>query len=709
MAKNKLVFEKDEKKSIIIALIVSAVVVLAAVLTFVAIQKNNGKLVEVATETETITTENIIAEDGSYVVTNQTELEEKLVESTSEESVISAITIMSDEEQSLNIPEADYSDLTLTVDAPYTEIENHAIFNSVSINQISANTWTEYASGNTLILQAPSSHIIVDSTASVSSIDNLAYGSTLAVEIYGNVDNVYLEADESITSINVEGTVGAIDLYSKTNLTLSGKTTQYIPVNMEASAEASVLKTSIPFDMKANGSLDITLLEGSEGSYLKVVSEEVLTSITNDSAGGLNITRADNSEEIMGAGETREIGQAREEQSAASSQSSSTSSSSASTSSSSSSSGGSRSSQSSGSSSSAGTSQSSSSSSSTDTSLNNSAQNSTGTTNQTTETKTTTNIDSTKDKETKTEQKNNTSSTQTANEQEIKKLKDEVNNLQSELNKRPTEEQMKKEVATASAAAADEAVKEAFAALTYPLPDNIDTSTATETGNLIYRDDNLKNVLTYTRYQRAESDSTSTVANIPLEYIEITNHSTSSSYDVQIYYYYFNDKDQWVSIERDKSEVLIPGESRIFVRYAPGKESAIKFTGEIVATSKEKPKTNIVNKVDDTTELGTVFFEHYENLREENETIQLLFFDTDGKVVGFISHKIGGDVTDRNVSCGDYDIRNYVNYVDDSQVNNGALYFIIPNGAQSQKVYLPGKVNYLAKTDVNDNQQGQGD
>ena len=273
MAKNKLTkgktyisFEKDEKKSIIIALVVSAVVVLSTVLAFIAIKKNGGIVSTTVSEevVDSYIVSDQMTEDGSFIVKNQEELDLKLTESTEPGSEVGSITIQTDEEQSLEIPEGDYSNVALNVDAPYTEVFNHANFNTINISQISSNTWTEYASGNNIVLQASSAHVIIDSTASVSSIANIAYGSTLAIEIYGSVDDLSLEAEDSISSISVSGKLGALNIYSKTNLALSGSSESAIPFVIQSSAEGSVVKTSVPVSLSTGATLELYLQEGAE-------------------------------------------------------------------------------------------------------------------------------------------------------------------------------------------------------------------------------------------------------------------------------------------------------------------------------------------------------------------------------------------------------------------------------------------------------------
>ena len=323
MAKNKLVkgkniitFEKDEKKSIIIALVVSAVVVLATVLAIVAIRNKGGHGASGTSDgQETTVSESIteqLTDDGSIIVTNQQELDKKLTASVSDDT-IGSITIQSEEEQSIEITEGDYSNVALNVDAPYTEVSNYANFNTINISQISANTWVEHASGNNIILQAPSSHVIIESDAQVESISNITYGSTLAIEIFGTVKNLSLEADDSISSVSVNGKLEALDIYSKTNLALSGSFAEKLPVNMQSGADGSVIRSTIPVYIQAYGAADYFMEAGAEDSSIALLSGDGISNVYNNTAAAVAVNDSDGNENSIEAGDTKKFVKERTE------------------------------------------------------------------------------------------------------------------------------------------------------------------------------------------------------------------------------------------------------------------------------------------------------------------------------------------------------------------------------------------------------------
>ena len=307
-----ITFEKDEKKSIIIALVVSAVVVLATVLAIIAI-RHKGLGIPIGTTTteevvDSYTVTDNYTDDGSVIVTNQEELDTKLAASTTDES-IGAITIQTEEEQSIEIPEGDYTNVALNIDAPYTEVSNYANFNTINIKQISANTWVEHASGNNLVLSATASHVVVESDATVESISNIAYGSTLAVEIYGTVKAMSLEADDSISSVSIDGTLEGLDMYSKTNLSLSGLGAQKLNVNLQAGATGSVVKSSVPLNMQLYGSAELYMEAGAEESTLAVLNGDLVTNVYNNTAMALEVTDPDGSAVTIDQGAEKSFGE----------------------------------------------------------------------------------------------------------------------------------------------------------------------------------------------------------------------------------------------------------------------------------------------------------------------------------------------------------------------------------------------------------------
>ncbi len=660
MAKNKLVksngsiiFEKDEKKSIIIALVVSAVVVLATVLAIIAIRHRGNSASTVTEEViDSYTITDNYSEDGSIIVTTQEELDEKLTASQTDDT-IGAITIQTEEEQSIEIPEGDYTKLALSVDAPYTEVSNYANFNTINIKQISANTWVEHASGNSIQLQAAASHVIVESDASVETISNMAYGSTLAIEIYGTVNTLSLEADDSISSVSVNGSLGSLEMYSKTNLSLSGSGAEKLNVNLQSGATGSVVKSSVPVNMEMYGSADLYMEEGAEESSISVLNGDLVTNLHNNTTMPMDVNSPEGGVVTVANGEESSFGEekapeATQETSAVSSGSATGSSSSGSSSSSSS-----RSSGSSGGSSNAGVSSGSSSSTA--------SQPATSTTQQATQQTQQTQQQTQQSQQQNQSNTNKNTQNTISNSATIESYKNKVSEQDKKItdqNKTITSlndslEELKKtlkglvekneeyeEELEQTHDELDEAYRRILDAQKTAIIDSalIDPEyvvNASVDGYVIHRTAN-EDIDIVQRVKSANDNSA--------EYIWIKNREdTQNAYSVKIFYYYFIDSDNESNgqtrlsvMETENSMVLRPGDSWIFTRQKKENLENCKYTIEIVTSylGEQDPRIFIINMED----VGLLKCDYI--ISDSSITdIQAVFFNSEEKIVGITTYK----------------------------------------------------------------------
>ena len=653
MAKNKLVkgknyisFEKDEKKSIIIALVVSAAVVLAVVIAIICIKRGVGVPVGSTTSEEVIDTYTVtenVTEDGSVIVTNQEELDTKLSASL-EDSSIGSITIQSEDEQSIEIPAGDYSQVALNVDAPYTEVANYANFNSININQISSNTWVEHATGNNIVLQAASSHVVVESDASVDSLANISYGSTLAVEIYGTVKELSLEADESISSVSVYGTLDNMSIYSKTNLALSGDGNLSVPIKVQDGAAGSILKTSVPIKMDSCGTIDVYMESGAEGSQITLTSGDVLSNIFNNSEGEINVTDPDGNVNVLNTGDTGSYGEIKEPEPA---QTPDTSATGGGSNSSSTVSSGSRNSGSGGS------------------SNNNSGGAATTTTTEPTIT-TTTNTTSTPSQQKTQSSTSSTTATEAKNkeltqkvaeqEKEAKSLKEQIESITKQLTQQKDETDKKIKEATEEIQeikkTQEEAIKEAQknAVLNEALlPNSLYKLHATTEGLDVSRDDNPY-IKIIKRIPTAEEND-----NIA-EYIVVQNlqnpqgeNEKASSYLVQLNYFYFDvpaneEEVALVDYTSSKSIVLKPGDKWVFPRQKSTYEKdGCKYIIEIASFKNGDDKKLSVDNLTlypDTISDMALTYEERDAMVEKGIHYMMVLFVKDDKAIGFTKYNL---------------------------------------------------------------------
>jgi TolA-binding protein len=658
MAKNKLVkgknyisFEKDEKKSIIIALVVSAAVVLAVVIAIICIKRGVGVPVGSTTSEEVIDTYTVtenVTEDGSVIVTNQEELDTKLSASL-EDSSIGSITIQSEDEQSIEIPAGDYSQVALNVDAPYTEVANYANFNSININQISSNTWVEHATGNNIVLQAASSHVVIESDASVDSLANISYGSTLAVEIYGTVKELSLEADESISSVSVYGTLDNMSIYSKTNLALSGDGNLSVPIKVQDGAAGSILKTSVPIKMDSCGTVDVYMESGAEGSQITLTSGDVLSNIFNNSEGEINVTDPDGNVNVLNTGDTGSYGEIKEPEPA---QTPDTSATGGGSNSSSTVSSGSRNSGSGGS------------------SNNNSGGATTTTTTEPTIT-TTTNTTSTPSQQNTTDASKKTQSSTSSTtateaknkeltqkvaeqEKEAKSLKEQIESITKQLTQQKDETDKKIKEATEEIQeikkAQEEAIKEAQknAVLSDDLlPNGLYKTVAEPTGKVVsrYDDPYIKEI---GRIPSGNEDDSTAEYIIVKNDIEPENEDKKgTSYLVQLNYYYFKVPEGETEIAlvdhaHSESAVLKPGDEWIFDRPKSTKEDT-SYIIEIAAVENGEGKKLTVEDFSlypNEKDSVVIAYDDRDAIVEDGAHYMQVLFTKDGQALGLTQYNM---------------------------------------------------------------------
>ena len=318
MEKNKITFEKDEKKSILIALIVSVVLIFALILAFVGIKKyQKENLVDVEIESSvTIETEMTDTYDGNVYVRNQDELNEAL-----ENELATAIMIESKESQTIVIPAGDYSKIALVIDAPYTEITNYGVFESILIKQISTNTWTESAMGNTFTIDAPACHMIIPSGITANSMECVQPKSTLALELQGTLPVLAIKADSSIVSVQIDGELSQLSVKNTTSLKLSGSSMDVTPVEIGSNAANTILSSKVPVNVTSYAQVSVEFLEGAEGSQFFVSNEAAEMLLTNNTKEVVVVTKPDEKQETVSSGKSYTY---KKKQTLASSDSSST-------------------------------------------------------------------------------------------------------------------------------------------------------------------------------------------------------------------------------------------------------------------------------------------------------------------------------------------------------------------------------------------------
>ena len=189
-----------------------------------------------------------------------------------------SIVLDTEENITYEIPQADYKNVTLVVNAPNATVTNYASFQKVEIRSISADTWIEKATGNTIDLVAAEAHVIVD-------------GEDVAIQVNPGVSKVNIETN---------GTVGNITVATGAEIAISGTNLTEIPV--DAKAEGVVLKTSVPVAVTVAQDLTLQMKPGAENSKVTIDNESVgllvqgigTIPVTNTESGTVTDVVADN-------------------------------------------------------------------------------------------------------------------------------------------------------------------------------------------------------------------------------------------------------------------------------------------------------------------------------------------------------------------------------------------------------------------------------
>jgi uncharacterized protein YjdB len=231
--------------------------------TSIAKPDKNGKFTALKAGTVTITgttlsgmTDSvkirIIDADGA--VATQAEMEELL------KLGASKITLRTGVETTFTIPEGNYKNTTLVVDAPKADVYNSGVFKSIELLQIAPNTFHEKARGNKLVIKS--------STASIEVAPN----ASVAIEI--------TSVGAKVTIKNDKGEITGVVMMSAADLKIEGESSKPIPV--EIKAKGASITSSVPMAVTASAPAALTLLKGAESTSIAVDKAENIPAIAGD-------------------------------------------------------------------------------------------------------------------------------------------------------------------------------------------------------------------------------------------------------------------------------------------------------------------------------------------------------------------------------------------------------------------------------------------
>lgn len=236
-------------------------------------KKNNTKTlrcrVKVVTTTPTPVDPGTTTQTDATVTTQQ-ELTDALAK-----SGITKITIKPAGAVDFTIPSGTYSNVDLIVDAPQSEIVNSATFKSITVENIKSSTWTENGTGNAFTWRAANGRLVVGKGATVRNITVPTANAKVAIDVQ-------------------EGTIAAITVTAKIDLTITGKLAEGAPainISFSASATDATLSTAIKAAVSTAAKIAATFLAGAEDSTIKIEVTGISVAVTNSTTKKITVTR----------------------------------------------------------------------------------------------------------------------------------------------------------------------------------------------------------------------------------------------------------------------------------------------------------------------------------------------------------------------------------------------------------------------------------
>ena len=229
---------------------------------------------------------------------------------------LTSIVIETKKDVEFVVPEGEYTNIDLSVNAPNADVENHGVFKSIKILMIKPNTWHEKANGNKIVVKALQARIVVEDGASVDAVRLAKKNAELKVEVngtvgelkVGNSKNVDVKANGTIEKLSVNGTtdvkveangsVKEVAVNSAAQLKLSGNTKEEIPVSVSESAKGAKVNSAVKVKVDTAAKVEVSLEKGAEGSAIKVSDDKIEVAVKNDTIDKVTVTSPAGDKEI---------------------------------------------------------------------------------------------------------------------------------------------------------------------------------------------------------------------------------------------------------------------------------------------------------------------------------------------------------------------------------------------------------------------------
>lgn len=168
------------------------------------------------------------------------------------------LKIETEEAVTLDIPEGNYANTALIVNAKEAHIENAAMFKNIKIESVGQNTFVEKAEGNAIYYGAPT-------------------GTVQVAE--GAVSYIYLvEGAEQLKLLN-NGQIAGVTLNTKAEVSIGGNSSGTIAVLATALAEDSSIVSSEKLMVTVRAQIQLDVLSGAEETEVSADSKENMPKI----------------------------------------------------------------------------------------------------------------------------------------------------------------------------------------------------------------------------------------------------------------------------------------------------------------------------------------------------------------------------------------------------------------------------------------------
>lgn len=201
------------------------------------------------------------------VIATQDDVEAALADA-KKDPLITTVKIKTEAAEQIELPEGDYSELKLVIEAPKAEVSNHAVFKDITIRQIAKDTYREYAEGNVINADCPIGRIIITDRAK-AELNILKEACDIAVVV-----------DGSLSGMEVTGKDSTIDI--------SGSAAD--PIKVQTSVETEI-KTSHVLEVNASAKITLVMYPGAEDSEVYVDNSELIPEVYG--IGSIKVTFGD--------------------------------------------------------------------------------------------------------------------------------------------------------------------------------------------------------------------------------------------------------------------------------------------------------------------------------------------------------------------------------------------------------------------------------